>query len=116
MGSSELEILEIISSVGQARSLYIEAIQEAKSKNYGQCNELVRKGNEQYAKGHRIHQRLVQEEAGGNPVDLNLLLTCTGFTDECGILSKFYVMNSLICIVNLMSWKRKYMKKDKGME
>lgn len=67
MGSSELEILEIISSVGQARSLYIEAIQEAKSKNYGQCNELVRKGNEQYAKGHRIHQRLVQEEAGGNP-------------------------------------------------
>ncbi len=46
MGSSELEILEIISSVGQARSLYIEAIQEAKSKNYGQCNELVRKGNE----------------------------------------------------------------------
>ena len=44
MGSSELEILEIISSVGQARSLYIEAIQEAKSKNYGQCNELVRKG------------------------------------------------------------------------
>ena len=70
MGSSELEILEIISSVGQARSLYIEAIQEAKSKN-----ELVRKGNEQYAKGHRIHQRLVQEEAGGNPVDLNLLLT-----------------------------------------
>ena len=75
MGSSELEILEIISSVGQARSLYIEAIQEAKSKNYGQCNELVRKGNEQYAKGHRIHQRLVQEEARGNPVDLNLLLT-----------------------------------------
>lgn len=75
MGSSELEILEIISSVGQARSLYIEAIQEAKSKNYGQCNELVRKGNEQYAKGHRIHQRLIQEEAGGNPVDLNLLLT-----------------------------------------
>ena len=53
----------------------VEAIQEAKSKNYGQCNELVRKGNEQYAKGHRIHQRLVQEEAGGNPVDLNLLLT-----------------------------------------
>ena len=77
MGSSELEILEIISSVGQARSLYIEAIQEAKSKNYGQCNELVRKGNEQYAKGHRIHQRLVQEEAGGNPVEI----LCDEFVD-----------------------------------
>ena len=115
MGSSELEILEIISSVGQARSLYIEAIQEAKSKNYGQCNELVRKGNEQYAKGHRIHQRLVQEEAGGNPVDLNFYSHMRRIYDECES-SKFYVMNSLICIVNLMSWKRKYMKKDKGME
>ena len=75
MVGSELEILEIISSVGQARSLYIEAIQEAKSKHYEQCNELVRQGNELYAKGHHIHQRLVQEEAGGNQVELNLLLT-----------------------------------------
>ena len=49
MQPSELDILEIISSVGQARSFYIEAIQEAKSKNYEGCNELVRKGNEMYA-------------------------------------------------------------------
>ena len=66
MQPSELDILEIISSVGQARSFYIEAIQEAKSKNYEGCNELVRKGNEMYAKGHRIHQLMIQEEAGGN--------------------------------------------------
>lgn len=32
MQPSELDILEIISSVGQARSFYIEAIQEAKVK------------------------------------------------------------------------------------
>lgn len=75
MQNSEMEILEIISSVGQARSLYIEAIQEAKSKNYERCNELVREGNKMYAKGHHIHQRLIQEEAGGNTVELNLLLT-----------------------------------------
>lgn len=75
MQNSEMEILEIISSVGQARSLYIEAIQEAKSKNYERCNELVREGNQMYAKGHHIHQRLIQEEAGGNRVELNLLLT-----------------------------------------
>ena len=75
MQPSELDILEIISSVGQARSFYIEAIQEAKSKNYEGCNELVRKGNEMYAKGHRIHQLMIQEEAGGNHVEVNLLLT-----------------------------------------
>ncbi|MEG1475135.1 MAG: PTS lactose/cellobiose transporter subunit IIA [Longicatena sp.] len=75
MMSSELEILEIISSVGQARSFYIEAIQEAKCKNYEECNTFVRKGNEMYAKGHHIHQRLIQQEAGGTKVELSLLLT-----------------------------------------
>lgn len=75
MSRSELDILEIISNVGLARSSYIEAIQEAKSGNYERCNELLKKGNEEYAKGHRLHQQLVQEEAGGNKVELNLLLT-----------------------------------------
>ncbi|MEG0469900.1 PTS lactose/cellobiose transporter subunit IIA [Amedibacillus sp. YH-ame10] len=75
MVSSELEILEIISSVGQARNSYIQAIQEAKSHNYEMCNTLVRQGNEMYAKGHRIHQQLIQQEAGGEKVELNILLT-----------------------------------------
>lgn len=75
MQHSEIDLLELISSVGQARSYYIEAIQEAKSKNYEKCNELVRKGNEMYAKGHRIHQCMVQEEAGGNSIPVSILLT-----------------------------------------
>ena len=73
--SSELEILEIISSVGQARNCYVQAIQEAKSKNYESCNDLIRQGNELYAKGHRIHQQMIQQEAGGDKVELNILLT-----------------------------------------
>ena len=75
MKSSELDVLEIISSVGQARSYYLEAIQEAKSKDYETCNECIRKGNEAYAKGHRIHQALIQAEAGGQHIDLDILLT-----------------------------------------
>lgn len=75
MSHSEMEILEIISSVGQARSYYIEAIQEAKSGNYDACNQLLRKGNEMYAKGHHIHQKMIQGEAGGEKVEINLLLT-----------------------------------------
>ncbi len=75
MQHSDMDLLELISSVGQARSFYIEAIQEAKSKNYEKCNELVRKGNEMYAKGHRIHQYMVQEEAGGNSIPVSILLT-----------------------------------------
>ena len=75
MKPSEMDIIEIISFVGQARNSYIGAIQEAKSGNYAECNELVRKGNELYAKGHRIHQQLIQEEAGGHKIEVSLLLT-----------------------------------------
>lgn len=75
MKPSELEILEIISAAGQAKSYYIEAIQEAKLHHYEACNELIRKGNAMYAKGHKVHQHFVQEEAGGNTVTLSLLLS-----------------------------------------
>lgn len=75
MSQSELDILEIISCVGQARSDYIEAIAEAKSGNYEACNVLLKKGNEMYAKGHHLHQQLVQQEAGGERVELTLLLS-----------------------------------------
>lgn len=75
MKPSELDILEIISAAGEAKSCYIEAIQEAKLHHYEACNELIRKGNTMYAKGHRVHQHLVQEEAGGNAVMITLLLS-----------------------------------------
>ena len=71
----ELDVLEIITDVGQARNYYLEAIQEAKSKHYDACNECIRKGNEAYQKGHHIHQNLIREEAGGNHVDVDVLLT-----------------------------------------
>lgn len=75
MKPSEMDILEIISDAGQAKNLYIEAIQEAQSSNYEACNDLIRKGNELYAKAHRVHQQLVSEEAGGNKVVITLLLS-----------------------------------------
>lgn len=73
--SFELDILEIITNVGQARNYYLEAIQEAKSKHYEECNACIKKGNEAYQKGHHIHQTLIQEEAGGNHIDVDILLT-----------------------------------------
>lgn len=75
MEVSELDIIGIISAAGQAKSCYIEAIQEAKCGDYEACNKLIREGNAMYAKGHRIHMQLVQEEAGGHPVTISLLLS-----------------------------------------
>ena len=44
MEGLELICFEIISSVGMARSLYIEAIQEAKAGNFEQAQELIKHG------------------------------------------------------------------------
>ena len=56
MEGLELICFEIISSVGMARSLYIEAIQEAKAGNFD-------------------HAKLIQQEAGGEATQMTLLLT-----------------------------------------
>ena len=72
--SSEMLYLQIITEAGNARSKYVEAIQEAKANRYDACNELLKQGNEAYAKGHRIHADLLNQEAGGNKAELDLLL------------------------------------------
>ena len=73
MEGLELICFEIISSVGMARSLYIEAIQEAKAGNFEQAQELIKQGDESFTEGH--HAKLIQQEAGGEATQMTLLLT-----------------------------------------
>lgn len=75
MEGLELICFEIISSVGMARSLYIEAIQEAKAGNFERCDELINEGNEAFTQGHHAHAKLIQKEASGEPTTMTLLLT-----------------------------------------
>ena len=74
MEGLELICFEIISSVGMARSLYIEAIQEAKAGNFEQAQELIKQGDESFTEGHHSHAKLIQQEAGGEKVETGLLL------------------------------------------
>lgn len=75
MEGLELISFEIISAVGTARSLYIEAIQEAKKGDFAKADELIEQGNEAFTQGHHAHAKLIQEEAGGKPTSMTLLLT-----------------------------------------
>ena len=59
MEGLELICFEIISSVGMARSLYIEAIQEAKAGNFEQAQELIKQGDESFTEGHHSHAKLL---------------------------------------------------------
>ena len=54
----ELQVFQIISAVGTARSLYIEAIHAAKDKDYERAAELLKKGDTSFAEGHDTHLEL----------------------------------------------------------
>ena len=74
MDNLELVCFKIISSVGSAKSMYIEAVEEAKQGNYDRALELIEEGREIFTEGHHAHGDLIQQEATGNGAPINLLL------------------------------------------
>ncbi|MFV0254806.1 MAG: PTS lactose/cellobiose transporter subunit IIA [Erysipelotrichaceae bacterium] len=75
MDELELVSFQIISSVGAARSSYIEAIQLAKEGKFDEAEETINQGDEHFTEGHHAHTTLVQKFAGGEKVEVNILLT-----------------------------------------
>jgi PTS system cellobiose-specific IIA component len=74
MEKMDLLSFEIITYVGSARSMYIEAIKEAKQGNFKKAEELMQEGTEMFIKGHRAHAGLIQNEAGGEKSEYSLLM------------------------------------------
>ena len=74
MEGLELVSFQIISAVGTARSMYIEAIEEAKKGNIEQARKLIAEGEEIFVEGHKAHAGLIQQEANGEAVVPQLLL------------------------------------------
>lgn len=74
MEGLELTAFQIISSVGTARSCYIEAIQEAKKGNYDEAEQLIQDGDEAFVEGHDAHAGLLQKEASGEAGPIGLLI------------------------------------------
>lgn len=74
MEGLELIAFEIISSVGTARSCYIEAINEAKKGNYEKAEELIAEGEKVFIEGHDKHNELLQKEASSEGNVVNLLI------------------------------------------
>lgn len=66
---------QIIAAVGNARSLYIEAIHAAKTGDFERADALMKEGGASFLEGHDIHTQLVQQEAGGDPIAMTLMLT-----------------------------------------
>jgi len=74
MEGLELIAFQIISSVGGARSCYIEAIQKAKAFDFEGADKLIEEGKGYFNEGHHAHAKLIQQEANGDQNDISLLL------------------------------------------
>ena len=74
MEGLELISFQIISTVGTARSCYIEAMKASRTGNFDEAERLLKEGQEAFTEGHRIHAQLLQTEAQGEHVNINLLL------------------------------------------
>lgn len=70
----ELLLFQIISSVGTAKSLYIEAIGESKKNKFKEAENKIKEANSYFLKGHETHRDLIQMDAESSSVPFSLLL------------------------------------------
>ena len=71
MDNLELVSFQIISAVGVAKSSYIEAMKIA---DFDLAKAKIKEGDQEFVKGHEAHAGLIQKEANGEKVVLNILL------------------------------------------
>ena len=62
MNGNELISFQIISAVGTARSMYVEAIQEAKKGNIQAAKQLIEDGVKVFVDGHHAHASLISKK------------------------------------------------------
>ena len=74
MEGIELIAFEIISNVGMAKSLAIEALRDAKKGNYEEAESKLKEASEYSFKGSSCTCILIQKEASGEKVELSLII------------------------------------------
>ena len=67
-------VMEIIVHSGQASSLAMEAIQEAKKGNFDRAYKLLNESNEEFLKAHKVQTELIQKEVSGEKNEISLLM------------------------------------------
>lgn len=74
MEGLELICFQIISSVGSAKSSFIEAAKVAQTYDFDTANQKICEGDDMLLQGHKAHATLIQQEASGTPVTPSMLL------------------------------------------
>jgi PTS system cellobiose-specific IIA component len=74
MTNLEQTCFSIISNAGQAKSALLEVIDHALEHEFGQAEQKLSQASSFMLEAHKIHARLIMQEAAGTPVQVNLLL------------------------------------------
>lgn len=74
MEDMEMICFKIISSVGEAKSDYISALEAAKNGDFEKAEELIKHGDACQLEGHKQHSELITNEANGQKTEVCLLL------------------------------------------
>ncbi|GBF10738.1 PTS lactose/cellobiose transporter subunit IIA [Tepidibacillus sp. HK-1] len=64
----------IISNVGMAKSLVMEALYAAKNGDYKLAEEKIDESKKYFIEGHKVHSSLIQKEASGEKLHVSLIL------------------------------------------
>lgn len=70
----QLIACQIVSAVGAAKSMYMEAIALAKEGEIEAAKEKIKEGRNFYLESHNHHFDLIQKEAGGGDMPFSLML------------------------------------------
>ena len=74
MDGIELIAFEIISNVGMAKSLAIEALRDVREGNYDEAEKKINESSDYLVKGHHAHTSLIQKEASGDKIEFSLII------------------------------------------
>ncbi|GER72584.1 PTS lactose/cellobiose transporter subunit IIA [Weizmannia acidilactici] len=64
---------QIISNVGMAKSLVMEALYAAKDRDFELAEQRLQESWQYFVEGHKVHSSLIQQEASGNKVEFSML-------------------------------------------
>jgi cellobiose PTS system EIIA component len=65
---------QMVAAVNEARGLYLQAIQSARTGAFDKAIQLIEMGDSHYNTGHAAHTQLLQMEAAGEGDVANLLI------------------------------------------
>lgn len=65
---------QIISNVGTAKSLVMEALYAARDGDYSLAEEKIAESKQYFVAGHKVHASLIQKEASGDKLQVSLIL------------------------------------------